>query len=513
MTTKAPEIDKRQLWASRFKKGTDPRAKAYSESITVDRHMFYQDVWGSEAHTIMLGYTGINTDSQTKNILQGLQKVKASFRDGSWDLQEAEEDVHMNVERFVIDDVGLENGGRMHTTRSRNDQVVLDTKMYARDMIIEVQKELGNLIEVLLVQAKDHTETLMPGYTHVQHAQPITYAYWLTHYVAVFLRDLKRLAAAEEEVDTNPLGAGALTGTTFAIDRNLTTRLLGFSETQEHSMDAVTARDFNVQILSALSILFSSISRLADEIIYGITQEFGTLVLDDSFAMGSSMMPQKKNPGVLELVRARTGKMYGILMAMLTTLKALPSGYNRDYHEDKETMVEALNLAKNTLTLMAGVMETLKIKKERMKSLVLENYSAATELANYLVVVHNIPFRQCHRIVGYVVGELVEEGKTFEDKARTKQLFAEKDIAISDKDLDDYTNPKRIVERTTSLGGVAPKEVDRMIGDMNQKLKQYRNRIEKKESELANAKKETAQIIESILSGKTVKESVSKIVR
>ncbi|RAP34277.1 argininosuccinate lyase [Candidatus Marinamargulisbacteria bacterium SCGC AG-439-L15] len=504
------EVGKQQLWASRFKKQTDPRSKQYTDSTIIDKPMFYHNIWGSEAHTIMLGKTGVITDSHTKEILTALQKIKDDFANGDWDLRLQEEDVQMNVERYVIDTVGIENGGRMHTCRSRNDQVVVDTKLYAREYLRKTMEKLIALIETFLTQAKDHTHTLMPGYTHTQHAQPMTYAYWLTHYAAVFLRDLERLLQADSVNNTNPLGAGALTGTSFPIDRELTTKLLGFEKTQDHCLDAVGAKDFNLQILSGLSILMSSVSRLADEIIYGITQEFNTMVLDDSFSMGSSMMPQKKNPGVLELVRGRTGKMYGILMAMLTTMKGLPSGYNRDYHEDKETLVEALNLAHDSIDVMQGVMETLTIKEDRLKELASENFATATELANYLVREHDIPFRLCHRIVGYVVGELVQEGKNFNDKARTKELLAEKEIQISDEDYEKTLNPEKVIQEYKSQGGTEATEVTRLITNMTKELTEFKTDLESRNQTVESAKAQTQAAVSAILNGSSAEEAVAK---
>ncbi|MFT4551773.1 MAG: argininosuccinate lyase [Chlamydiales bacterium] len=507
------ELGKQQLWASRFKKGTNPIGKQYSESVTVDRNMFYQDIWGSEAHSIMLGYTGIIKEDHSRKILEALQKIKKDFSEGTWDLGMAEEDVHMNVERFVIDTVGIENGGRMHTCRSRNDQVVLDTKLYSRDKLLEVKKSLSKVIKALLDRSKEDTTAIMPGYTHTQHAQPMTVAYWFTHYAAIFLRDLERLSASYKVTDTNPLGAGALTGTSFPIDRKLTTRLLGFEKVQEHCLDAVTARDYNLQTISSLAILFSTLSRIAEEVIYGITHEFRTMVLDDSLAMGSSMMPQKKNPGVLELVRGRTGKMYGILMAMLTTIKGLPSGYNRDYHEDKTTLVEALALANETLQVIQCVIETIKINKDRTKELVNQNFAAATELANYLVRDHNIPFRLCHRIVGYVVGELVEEGKNFTDYKRTQELLADKDIVINEADLDRVLNPEQVIEKYNSLGGTSPVEVERMIEAMYSELSDQSHHIADIDNRIDTARNETAEIVRLVLDGGSLKEAVNSVLR
>lgn len=504
--------DDKKLWASRFKKETDELGLHYAESITVDRHMVTQDIWGSQAHTIMLGYTGIVAEPHVRHILASLKKVNQQFLDKQWDLELKDEDVHMNVERFVISDVGMDSGGRMHTCRSRNDQVVLDTKLYARDQLLVAQEALAQFIQTFLDLAPQHLDTIMPGYTHTQHAQPMTFAYWLTYYAAVFLRDLERLKQAYDVTNTNPLGAGALTGTSFPINRQLTTYLLGFSKIQAHGLDAVTARDFTLQTLSSLATLFSSISRLCEEIIYGISHEFRTMVLDDSFAMGSSMMPQKKNPGVLELARARSGKMFGILMSMLTMLKGLPSGYNRDYHEDKVNLVDGLTLAIDTMRVMNGVLRTLKINKTRMAELAEQNFASATELANYLVREHDVPFRQCHRIVGYVVGQLVEEGKNFTDTQRTCELLADKDIHIELTSLRKLLNPADVVKTYTCMGGTAPSEVQRMLHTMHEELTMNQSRIQQAQQLLMTRHQQTMAIADKIIQGESIRSAVDSIV-
>lgn len=512
MQKQGQAIDNNQLWSSRFKKVTDPRSKKYTESITVDRSMFYQNIWGNKAHVIMLAKCGIIKDEHCREILKALAKIEKDFTAGKWDLQLQEEDVQMNVERYAIEISGIENAGRMHTCRSRNDQVPLDTKMHTRDQLIAVIDNLITLTDVMLKNSAKHTETLMPGYTHIQHAQPITFAYWLSHYAVVLLRDTKRLFAAYDNNDTNPLGAGAISGTSFPIDRKLTTELLGFQEIQEHALDAIGSMDSNLELMAALSVLFSTISRIANEIIYNISYEFNTMILDDSFSMGSSMMPQKKNPGVLELVRGRTGRMYGILMEMLTLVKGLHSGYNRDYHEDKETRVEALQLANDTLAVMEGVISTLKINPERMEFLASQNFATATELANYLVKKHDIPFRLCHRIVGFVVRALVDEGKNFTDKKRTKELLAEKGIKISDEDYENTLNPKKVIQNYTSQGGVAPKEVARMIKGMQKTNESYKKDLGKIKDRLKTARVNTTKIVDLIVNKKkTAKQAIDLV--
>lgn len=513
-STKKTEIDNNQLWASRFKKVTDTRSKQYTESITVDRPMFYQNIWGNQAHVIMLANCDIIKDEHCREILKALDEVRDDFTKGKWDLQLQEEDVQMNVERYAIEKSGIENAGRMHTCRSRNDQVPLDTKLHTRDQLIVAIDNLLALIDALLKNAEKHTETLMPGYTHIQHAQPITFAYWLSHYAAVLLRDAKRLFDSYDSNDQNPLGAGAISGTSFPIDRKLTTELLGFQGIHEHGLDAIGSMDSNLELLGDLSILFSTISRIANEIIYNISHEFNTMILDDSFSMGSSMMPQKKNPGVLELVRGRTGRMYGILMEMLTLMKGLHSGYNRDYHEDKETRVEALQLAIDTLAVMEGVLDTLKIKPERLEYLASQNFATATELANYLVRVHNIPFRLCHRIVGFVVRTLVDEGKNFTDKKRTKELLAEKGIKISNEDYEKTLDPKKVIYQYNSQGGVAPKETARMIREMQKTSQTYKNNLRIIKNRLQTAKNKTNKIIDLVVNKKkSVKSAVKEVLK
>jgi argininosuccinate lyase len=287
----------KKLWASRFNKETDPVGLRYSESLTIDRPMIQDDLWGNLAHVIMLGKTGIVGREHTSKILGSLLKLHEQWSKGEWDITSDDEDVQMNVERYVIKDVGMESGGRMHTTRSRNDQVPLDTKLYTRRRILDVQDKLLATISVLLKRSEDHLDTYMPGYTHIQHAQPITFSYWLTSYASVLLRDFKRLKNAFEEVNSNPLGAGAISGTSFPIDRQLTSKLMAFDRVQVHGLDVVGARDWNLETLSALANMMTTTSRVAEEIIFWITYEFRMLTLDDSFGMGSSMMPQKRTPG------------------------------------------------------------------------------------------------------------------------------------------------------------------------------------------------------------------------
>jgi argininosuccinate lyase len=288
---------------------------------------------------------------------------------------------------------------------------------------------------------------------------------------------------------------------------------MGFDSVQEHCLDAVGNKDFNLEILAALAIMFSSLSRVAEEVIYGITQEFRTMVLDDSFAMGSSMMPQKKNHGVLELVRGRTGKMYGILMAMLTTMKGLPSGYNRDYHEDKTTLVESLTLSKDSIEVIQGVLETLQINPQRMRSLVEENFATATELANYLVRKHDIPFRKCHRIVGHVVGELVARGKSFKDRHTTKELLKSQGISISDEDFANTLDPAKVVENQNSPGGTSSREVSRMIQAMQKELDSAHAVLSARIAVAHEAHEKTRAVAQEILGGMPVRDAVQKVLK
>ena len=401
------------MWGGRFSKDVSPDVFNWTNSVDVDSRMIDENLWGSIAHVAMLGVQGIIAPEVSGQIMQHLLKLQDEHTAGKWTWLKDQDDVQMTVEAKLIGALGMEVGGRMHTTRSRNDQVPLDTKLYTRKKILELRAKVVSCVEVFLDKAKGREEDVMVVYTHVQHAQPASVAFWLSHYAATLLRDLDRLKAAYDLVDHNCLGAGAIAGTSFPIDRSLTTKLLGFQKVAEHTLDATSACDWMMEPLNSAAILQTHFSRLAEELILWSSWEFRTVTLDDGFAMGSSMMPQKKNPGPLELMRGRAGRMIGYSTSGMIMTKGLPSGYNRDFHEQKELLVASLELVNAAAEVVPPLIDTTTINTERMAEIAVANFANATELANYLVFKHKLPFRHAHDVVGTLVGRLNRAGKNF----------------------------------------------------------------------------------------------------
>ena len=405
----------------------------------------------------------------------------------------------MNVESYLIENAGREFGGKLHTARSRNDQVLVDAHLYIRDEILNVQRGLSELCQAFLHIAKAHTDTVMPGYTHTQHAQPISLGFWATAYVSMFLRDQKRLESAYKLANTNPLGACALAGTTFPIDRHLTTKLLGFDTPHEHALDVISSRDFIAETLFALSLVMANLSRISEELVYWTTYEFGVAVLDDAYSFGSSIMPQKKNPDIAELTRGRTGRVYGALFDLLTNLKGLPMGYNRDFQEDKPPLWEAFDVVKACLGMLPELLRTTDFNTERMAALANANFATATELANYLVKEHRISFRECHEIVGWLVGELVQQEKTFSNWELTQKLLKQKEIDIPVAQLKQILDAESAIQNNQSLGGTSPAEVRRMIDEFEKQLNEIAAHIDACQMQINDAHRETLRIVEEVL--------------
>ncbi len=476
-----------KLWGGRFAKDVDAAILGWTESITVDSKMVIEDLWGSLAHVAMLGRQGIIPAADAGSILGTLLVFQDDYAAGKWQLQLEREDVHMNVESRLIDSLGIDVAGKMHTCRSRNDQVVLDSKLYTRKRLLELREKLIPALETLLERASGATEDVMVSYTYVQHAQPVSIAYWLSHYAAIFLRDLDRLKRAYDLTDENPLGTGAIAGTSFPIDRQLTTSLLGFQKVHEHGLDATSSRDFMLETLSASAILMTTASRMAEEFILWSSYEFRTVTLDDGFAMGSSMMPQKKNPGTLELLRGRSGRMNGLLVAGLTMMKGLPSGYNRDFHEEKEILWEALDLINRAAEILPPLLRSTTFNKERMAALTHGNFANATELANYLVRSHKVPFRQAHHIVGSLVGELSRRGENFSNFKTCMEHLKKNKIDAPDEDVRKVLDPKEVMLSYRSQGGTAPGPVKAMLANFEATLDAHRRVLAGDQRRVASA--------------------------
>jgi len=494
-----------KLWGGRFQKDTAEGVEDFIQSIEVDREMVLEDIWGSEAHAIMLARQGIITCQDLRKILYWLERARADHLRGRLVLSKGDEDVHMNVEKYVIKGAGPDYGGKLHTARSRNDQVLADAKLHVRYQILDIKKRVVKLQQVFLKLASENVETVIPGYTHTQDAQPITLAYWATAYVSMFMRDLQRLDNAYANVDTNPLGSCALAGTSFPIDRRMTARLLGFSGVHKHSLDAISSRDFIAETLCALTIIMANLSKLAEEMVYWSTYEFGILELDDSYTAGSSIMPQKKNPCVAELTRGRTGRVYGSLMQLLTMLKGIPMGYNRDLQEDKPPLWAAFRVVGDTLEVMSGMVETMKVNRERLTELSGANFTTATELANHLVREHGLSFRECHHLVGGLVGELHRNGKTFMDFDEVHRILSGHGVELGFDEMRAIFDPKKNIYTYRSLGSTSPREVRGMIAEFKVQTGSNLRSIRGQERRIENARKLTQRIVDAVLAGKDVK--------
>ena len=402
-----------QLWGGRFTKETDRLVYQFNASISFDKRLYRQDMEGSMAHVRMLKKQGILTGEEEEQILKGLKGILADVESGALKITDRYEDIHSFVEANLIERIG-DAGKKLHTGRSRNDQVALDMRLYIREEVLETDDLLKGLLNVLLRIMEEHTETIMPGFTHLQKAQPITLAHHMGAYFEMFKRDRLRLKDIHERMNYCPLGGGALAGTTYPLDREYTASLLGFYGPVPNSMDAVSDRDYLIEYLSALSTIMMHLSRFSEEIILWNSNEYQFVEIDDGYSTGSSIMPQKKNPDIAELVRGKTGRVYGALMSLLTTLKGIPLAYNKDMQEDKELVFDAIDTVKGCVTLFTGMLDTLSFCKERMRDSARHGFTNATDAADYLVN-HGVPFRDAHGIVGRLVLYCIEQKKALDD--------------------------------------------------------------------------------------------------
>ncbi|MEH7351162.1 argininosuccinate lyase [Gottfriedia acidiceleris] len=447
-----------KLWGGRFTKETNQLVEEFTASIEFDQIMAKEDIAGSIAHATMLGECGIIEINEAELIIEGLNTILKKVENNEVQFSIENEDIHMNIESLLIEEIGPV-GGKLHTGRSRNDQVATDMHLFLKNntsSIIHLIEEVQNKI---VTQAKKHVNTIMPGYTHLQRAQPVSFAHHLLAYFWMLERDKSRFKDSLKRVDISPLGAGALAGTTFPINRQRTAELLGFSDIYHNSLDAVSDRDFIVEFLSHSSLIMTHISRLSEEFVIWSSQEFQFIELDDAFCTGSSIMPQKKNPDVPELLRGKTGRVYGSLIGLLTVLKGLPLAYNKDMQEDKEGMFDTVYTVVGALQLLSGIIDTMKVNENRMYEAVKNDYSNATDLADYLVR-KNIPFRQAHEIVGKTVLYAIENHKflgelNLEEFKMINEVFEE--------DIYHTLNPKTVMEARISEGGTSTNEVWKQI--------------------------------------------------
>ena len=447
-----------KLWGGRFTKKTDQLVEEYTASILFDKELAEEDIQGSLAHVTMLGKCGILPLDDVEKIKDGLLKVQHIIRRGEMEFSVSDEDIHMNIEKALIDEVGPV-GGKLHTGRSRNDQVATDMHLYLRKRVVEFVGLLSKLQEALLTQAKNNIDTIVPGYTHLQRAQPILFAHHLMAYVSMFQRDIERLQDSYKRINVLPLGAGALAGTTFPIDRHYVAQQLGFDGVYENSLDAVSDRDFIIEFLSNASMIMMHLSRFSEEMILWSSTEFRFIELDDAFCTGSSIMPQKKNPDVPELVRGKTGRVYGNLFGLLTVLKSLPLAYNKDMQEDKEGMFDTVKTLQGALQLFAPMVSTMKVNKEQMRQAVNQDFSNATDIADYLVN-KGLPFRQAHEVIGKTVLYCIQNHKFLLDlKLEEFHQFSK----LFEQDIYQVLQPEQVVNARNVYGGTASNQVSEAI--------------------------------------------------
>ena len=442
------------LWAGRFSKEIDETVNAFNSSIAFDARMYKHDIQGSIAHATMLGKCGIITEEDSATIIKGLGEILEDIESGKLEFDPAAEDIHMFVEAELTKRYG-DVGKRLHTSRSRNDQVALDLRLYLRDEIAEIREMVHKLCEVLVTLAEKNTDAVMPGYTHLQRAQPITFAHHMMAYVQMFLRDLGRLDDTAKRMNVCPLGSGALAGTTYHIDRELTASLLGFDAPMANSLDGVSDRDYCIELANTLSLIMMHLSRFSEEVILWCSWEFKFIELDDAYATGSSIMPQKKNPDITELIRGKTARVYGDLNTLLTMMKGLPLAYNKDMQEDKEAIFDAVDTVKLCVKTFIPMMETLTVNKENMRAAAAKGFINATDCADYLVK-KGMPFRDAYKISGTLVAECIAKGLTLEtlpieEYQKMTDLFTE--------DVYEAISLETCVKGRLSQGGPSPDAV------------------------------------------------------
>ncbi len=447
-----------KLWGGRFEKATEGMVDDFHSSISFDKRLYKQDIQGSIAHATMLGETGIIERAEAEKIVEGLKAILAEIENGQVTFMVDAEDIHMNVETLLIQKIG-DAGKRLHTGRSRNDQVALDIRMYAKAACLETRDLLKELCQVLLAISKENLHTIMPGYTHLQKAQPITLAFHMMAYFQMFSRDLSRFSHAYHMADVMPLGSGALAGTTYPLDRARVQALLGFSAMTDNALDGVSDRDFLLEYLSAAAIAMMHLSRFCEELILWNTNEFRFIEMDDGFATGSSIMPQKKNPDVAELIRGKTGRVYGDLMALLTTMKGIPLAYNKDMQEDKEAFFDARDTLVKALHVFTEMLKTVSFKKENMESGASLGFTNATDCADYLVK-KGVPFRDAHKVIGSLVAHCLKESKALLD-LNVHELKAFH--PAFEPDVFDAISIKTCVDARKVIGGPAPEMVQLSI--------------------------------------------------
>ena len=450
-----------KLWSGRFDKNTDKLVDELNASITFDKRFYKEDITGSIAHATMLGRQGIIAQAEADKIIEALKGIMADMEAGKIPFNIEDEDIHMCVEAELTRRIG-DTGKRLHTARSRNDQVAVDFRMYMKKEVLEIRAMILSLIEVLVNMAEKHTGTIMPAYTHLQRAQPSTFAHYMMAYANMLKRDVQRLEDAYDRMDENPLGCGALCGTTHPIDRAYTAELLGFARVCENSLDGVSDRDYVIEVLSALATLMMHLSRFSEEIILWCSWEFKFIELDDAYSTGSSIMPQKKNPDIAELVRGKSGRVYGSLMGFLTIMKGLPLAYNKDMQEDKEQVFDAIDTVKACLPVFTAMVDTMTVNADNMYKAASRGFINATDCADYMVK-KGLPFREAYTVVGRLVNHCISIDKTLEQLTLEEfKTFSE----IFEADVFEAISLRTGVEMRLSQGGPSKASVDAQIASI-----------------------------------------------
>ena len=459
-----------KLWGGRFTKEENQLVHNFNESLSFDQKFYHQDIEGSMAHVTMLAKQGIVSETDKEVILAGLRGIREDLESGKLVFTKEHEDIHSFVEAHLIERIG-EAGKRLHTGRSRNDQVALDMKLYCRDEIGEIDELIGKLLTELLTIMEENLETYMPGFTHLQKAQPVTLAHHVGAYFEMFYRDHTRLLDIRRRMNTCPLGSGALAGTTYPLDREYTASLLGFDGPTLNSMDSVSDRDYVIELMSALATIAMHLSRFSEEIIIWNSNEYRFVELDDSYSTGSSIMPQKKNPDIAELIRGKTGRVYGALISILTTMKGIPLAYDKDMQEDKEFTFDAIDTVKGCLALFTGMVTSMTFRKDVMEASAKKGFTNATDAADYLVN-HGVPFRDAHGIVGQMVLFCIDRGIAIDD------MTLEEMKAISpvfEQDVYEAISMKTCVQKRTTIGAPGPEAMKQVIAICHQRLEKMKH--------------------------------------
>ncbi len=457
-----------QLWGGRFTKETDQLVYNFNASISFDKRFYAQDIRGSIAHVMMLARQGILTELEKEKIIEGLEGILSDVESGKLEITDQYEDIHSFVEATLIDRIG-EPGKKLHTGRSRNDQVALDMKLYARDEVHILNQLVRELLLAILGIMEENVDTYMPGFTHLQKAQPVTLAHHMGAYFEMFRRDHERLAGIYGRMDTCPLGSGALAGTTYPLDRDYTASLLGFEGPTRNSMDGVSDRDYLLELLSALSIMMMHLSRFSEEVIIWNSNEYRFVEIDDAYSTGSSIMPQKKNPDIAELVRGKTGRVYGALNALLVAMKGLPLAYNKDMQEDKEWAFDAIDTAKGCLALFTGMLRTMNFRKDRMEDSAKHGFTNATDAADYLVN-HGVPFRDAHGIVGQLVLLCIERKVALDDLPLAEY---QKISPVFEEDIYEAISMETCVNKRVTAGAPGKAAMEAQIAACRKYLGEY----------------------------------------